>query len=77
MNEKRVVVLWEAKEVDYTVLARVREDLSVIEFVCAYKYDSKDKSWAQGHYFNTLPSAMEYMKAVYDREEKHLIKEQD
>lgn len=47
---------------DYTLIARVREDNTVYEYVVAYCYDSKTDSWQQGHYFSDLRKAVSFME---------------
>lgn len=46
---------------DYTLLARVKEDNTVHEYIVAWCYDKQKDCWAQGHYFENLQDAMTYM----------------
>ena len=55
---------------DYTLIARVREDNTVYEYVVAWCYNEETDSWAQGHYFRELSDAVFYM------ENKKMTKEQ-
>lgn len=43
----------------YTILKR---DTTFQPFIVAYNYDELDGTWQQGHYFNSLISAVEYVK---------------
>ena len=50
---------------NYTLLIRLNDEgklLSHSPFVVAWRYDHISKTWAQGHYFETLESAMMYMQ---------------
>ena len=60
----RTIVLAEFPMIDYVLLARVNDKDEVYEFVCAYHYDKSDKTWGQGHYFQTLVTAYCYIQAV-------------
>ena len=47
---------------DYTLLARMNEDnFKIYEYVVAYCYDEKSDSWAQGHYFQSVADAVQFM----------------
>lgn len=58
------IILQNYPSIDYVLIARVREDETVKEFVAAWGYDDKTKSWSQGHYFVDLYEAMEYIKKL-------------
>ena len=47
---------------EYTLIARVKEDNTVHEYVVAWCYDSESDSWCQGHYFSYLEDATYYME---------------
>ena len=51
---------------DYTLLIRLNDDGEVLDttpqpFIVAYQYDKKTDTWAQGHYFHNLQSAIQFM----------------
>lgn len=51
-------------EYDYTLLIRLAlngKPLNCEPFVVAWRYDHISNTWAQGHYFQTLESALIYM----------------
>lgn len=51
-------------EYDYTLLIRLAlngKPLTCEPFVVAWRYDHISNTWAQGHYFQTLESALIYM----------------
>lgn len=43
---------------DYTLIARMKEDFTLYEYVVAWSYDKESDSWGQGHYFYDLDEAM-------------------
>lgn len=47
---------------DYTLIARVRENFTVHEYIVAWCYDRESDSWCQGHYFFDIEDAVEYFK---------------
>lgn len=47
---------------DYTLVARVRENFTVHEYVVAWCYDKESDSWGQGHYFSDIEDAIKYFK---------------
>ena len=47
---------------DYTLVARVRDNFTVYEYVVAWCYDEKSDSWCQGHYFSDIEEAVRYFK---------------
>ena len=57
------VILAENKINEYTLIVRVHEDtdskLDCCPFVVCWRY--KDGTWAQGHYFSELESAILFM----------------
>lgn len=58
------IILSENKEYDYTLLIRLAlngKPLKCEPFVVAWRYDIISNTWAQGHYFQTLESALIYM----------------
>ena len=55
------IILEQFKEIDYTLIARVKEDNTVHEFVAAWRYDKESDSWEQGHYFKNVKDAIRYM----------------
>lgn len=57
----RLIVLMEMPEINYTLIARVKSNDEVYEYVCAWCYDSESKTWGQGHYFSELTEAMKYL----------------
>lgn len=56
-------ILAEDKNNNYTLILRVKDngELSYTPFVVAWGYNYKTDSWAQGHYFTDLTSAILYM----------------
>lgn len=56
-------ILAENKNNNYTLILRVKDngELTYSPFVVAWLYNDKTDSWAQGHYFTDLTSAMLYM----------------
>ena len=63
----RNVVL--SKKGDYTLIARMKEDMTVYEYVVAFWYDPEKDQWAQGHYFSDeLTKAMDFMYRQRDLE---------
>lgn len=60
------ILLKKYPSIDYALLARVREDGTVKEFVAAWGYDDETKSWSQGHYFVDLDGAMEYINGIIE-----------
>ena len=56
-------ILAENKNNNYTLILRVKENdiIAPYPYVVAWLYDDKTDSWAQGHYFTDLTSAMLYM----------------
>ncbi|MBO7695324.1 MAG: hypothetical protein J6T10_22095 [Methanobrevibacter sp.] len=58
------IVLSVNAEYNYTLLLRLTsksKPLACEPFVVAWKYDYVTDTWAQGHYFQTLESALIYM----------------
>lgn len=54
---------------EYSIIARVKDNGSVHEYVVAWIYNEHDDSWAQGHYFFDLKDAMDYFTRITN---KHL-----
>lgn len=47
---------------DYTLLARMNEEnFTIYEYVVAWCYDSDKDCWAQGHYFQNVADAVQFM----------------
>ena len=67
----RNILLKEYPDLDYALVARVREDNTIHEYVCAWNYE-KDGTWGQGHYFNLLDDAIEYMKELNGQKGKYI-----
>lgn len=67
----RNIVLKEYPELDYVLIARVREDNRVHEYVCAWAYE-KDGTWGQGHYFSELEDAFAYMEEKSGVKKKYI-----
>ena len=63
---------------DYTLIARVNDKDEVQEYIVAWNFEP-DGTWRQGHYFNTLESAMVFMnkdtivEKVYEAIEDYCI----
>lgn len=57
----RNIILKRFEDKDYVLIARVKEDDTVYEYVAAWHYDQSSKSWGQGHYFSDLQSALDYI----------------
>ena len=58
------IVLSANPEFEYTLLIRLSQrgkPLACEPFVVAWRYDHVSKTWAQGHYFQSLESALIYM----------------
>lgn len=58
------IILSENAEYNYTLLIRLTGKGKPVEcepFVVAWRYDHVSESWAQGHYFQNLESALIYM----------------
>lgn len=56
------------KKNDYTLFIRLKETglpVSCEPFVVAWKYDERNDSWAQGHYFTTLREATLFLYNRY------------
>ena len=54
----------------YTIVARIREDGTIKEFVAAYGYDDTTGTWGQGNYFTKLEYAVDFArnhKITWDR----------
>lgn len=48
---------------DYTLLARMNEEnLVIYEYVVAWCYNKDTDSWAQGHYFQDVADAIQFMQ---------------
>ena len=47
---------------DYTLIARVKDDGTVHEYVVAWCYNSEKDYWCQGYYFKDLSEAMFFME---------------
>lgn len=60
------VVLEKYEEIDYVLIARVKDNGEVHEYVAAWHYNESDKTWGQGHYFSDLSSAVDYINQKYD-----------
>lgn len=45
---------------EYALIARVREDGTVHEYVVAWCYKKETDSWGQGHYFSDIVEAVCY-----------------
>ena len=54
------LVLKNDVESDCTLLARVKDDGTVYEYVVAWNFQA-DGTWSQGHYFSDLTEAVIYM----------------
>lgn len=54
---------------DYTLIARVKEDDTVHEYVVAWNFQA-DGTWGQGHYFSELSDAMMFMETKMSKQEK-------
>lgn len=53
-----------AKNGEYTLLMRFGEDEKPVKcqpYVVAWLYESESDTWAQGHYFDDIKSAVEYL----------------
>lgn len=58
------IILSENIKEEYTLLIRLTskgKPVTCEPFVVAWKYDHESESWAQGHYFQSLESALIYM----------------
>ena len=52
------------EEKNYTLLMRFDEDEKPVKcqpYVVAWHYDSDSDSWAQGHYFDDIKSAVDFL----------------
>ncbi len=49
----RNVLLTPAYSTGYTLIARVKEDLTVYEYILAYGYINETEGWASGNYYGT------------------------
>lgn len=60
----KTIILSENAEYKYTLLIRLTtkgKPLPCEPYVVAWRYDHVTDTWAQGHYFQTLESALIYM----------------
>lgn len=64
------ILLQKYPSIDYALLARVRKDDTVHEYVAAWGYNDETKSWSQGHYFVDLDGAMEYINGLIKEKEQ-------
>ena len=66
MNERKkaFVILETNKSKDYTLIAHLNPDNTVVQehFVVAWKYDSESCEWCQGHYFTDLMEALKFIR---------------
>ena len=60
-------VLERYPNIDRTVVWRHNEETGFSEFVVARAYDETDGTWGSGSYFQSLVSAMGYIKDIYER----------
>ena len=56
-------ILAEDKNKEYKLILRVKDNdiIAPYPYVVAWLYDEKTDSWAQGHYFTDLTTALLYM----------------
>lgn len=59
-------VLEKYPEIDYVLVYRPE---AVDKFVAAWHYDEERGSWGQGHYFNKLRNAVNYINDKYAEKE--------
>lgn len=64
------ILLKKYPSIDYALIARVREDETVKEFIAAWGYNDETKSWSQGHYFTHLNDAMDYIDDLIKEKQK-------
>lgn len=67
------ILLKKYPSIDYALIARVREDETVKEFVATWGYDDETKSWSQGHYFLHLNEAMDYIDGLLEERKQEFI----
>lgn len=61
----KVMVLDQNLVKEYTLVVKIDENGEVLSspqpFVVAWLFDPKTKTWAQGHYFHNLKSAVDFL----------------
>lgn len=57
------------KKADGVYVALLKTSAKCTPYVVAWCYNGKDKSWGQGHYFETLKDASIYYRHNYQEEE--------
>lgn len=58
-----IIVLGRYPEINYALVAKMKKDNTVKEFVCAYGYMEETKTWGQGHYFIKIEDAVEFIQS--------------
>lgn len=56
----RNIILKNSTKGEYTLLARVKDNDEVFEYVVAWDFQA-DGTWSQGHYFDDLLSAIDFI----------------
>lgn len=62
------IILATYPEINYTLIAKCDNDGHCIEIICAYQYDKSSDSWNQGHCYESLDLAIDYIR---DKLKKH------
>lgn len=65
----KILVLQQFPDIDYALIARYTDDEGtpkVLNFVAAFRYDEHEQCWGQGHYFDSIVEATEYIKDLQE-----------